>query len=296
VSISVQVKHQNNEMAALPPTKLWLPYKAGVTAKCLQGAWSSGSHRRIYAWDFGLQEEEQILAVTTGRVIFLIDDSTATGFNDFNSSNMIFIDHGAGKFSTYFHHRTGSARVRLGELVSGGTTLAEVGKIGTIIPHLHFDLRGGNWDTSHDVRFICAPEAPSEVVYGGDYQSITSMSKKNNTETFQDTRLVGTEFIPNGIQLEPGALAYLLPVGKKITFNGGILHDAVRIHFYLWQVGKYAEFSAHTKVDRRDRFSLKVIIPKSSAGSRWYRITTEDSAGRIACQSTMPAWVSSHIT
>lgn len=239
-----------------------------------------------------MRERSKILAAGLGRVIYLIDDRSATGFNDYWLANMIFVDHGDSKFSTYVHHRPNSAQVRLGDLVTVGSSLAEVGRIGTVVPHLHFDLRGGNWETTHDVRFMCDDEAGSEVLQGRLYKSKTSKLPSCETEKFQDSKIVGTEFLANGIKLDSGIPAYRLPIDTEICFQGEVVRNVKRVHFYLWQMGKkHSELTARAHVNRQGRFCLRVRIPRVCAGSRWYRITCRDEVGKMAYQSTLPACV-----
>jgi murein DD-endopeptidase MepM/ murein hydrolase activator NlpD len=226
-------------------------------------------------------------------VIFLIDDGKNTGFNDFNSSNMIFIDHGDGVFSSYLHHHTKSARVKLGDVVSVGTILASSGKIGTAVPHLHFDLRGRDWETTHDVRFICADQKISKVIHDGHYQSMTPEPEAVEAGSFQDSPLIGTEFLANGVRLDSRATAYLLPYGTEIVFNGSVLDDVRRVHFHLFKPGEYTKDFPTAAVDPQGRFSLSIKLPESSCGSWWYRVTAESKSGDVAVTRTLPAYVCS---
>ncbi len=124
------------------PMTLWLPYASGSSAQCAQGAMSGGTHRGLHAWDFMLAEGESVVAAAPGRVIRVTDERRTTGSNDFDLANHIFVDVGDGRFMTYTHHGAGTARVAPGDIVAAGTRLADVGRTGTIQPHIHFDVVG----------------------------------------------------------------------------------------------------------------------------------------------------------
>lgn len=92
---------------------------------------------------------QDVLAVADGTVVKVRDDlperrllteraqhDLATG-----SGNFIALDIGGGRFAYYGHLRTGSARVRVGQRVRKGDTIAQVGFSGSASdPQLHFHL------------------------------------------------------------------------------------------------------------------------------------------------------------
>ena len=58
--------------------------------------------------------------------------------------NLVVIDHGNGEFSHYAHLATGSAKVKVGDRVKQGQTIALLGTSGNSTePHLHFQLTDG---------------------------------------------------------------------------------------------------------------------------------------------------------
>jgi murein DD-endopeptidase MepM/ murein hydrolase activator NlpD len=58
--------------------------------------------------------------------------------------NYVVLDHGNGEFSLYAHLQPGSVRVKAGERVLVGTTLAKLGSSGNSTePHLHFQVCDG---------------------------------------------------------------------------------------------------------------------------------------------------------
>jgi murein DD-endopeptidase MepM/ murein hydrolase activator NlpD len=58
--------------------------------------------------------------------------------------NYIIIDHGNGEYSWFGHLQQGSIRVKRGERVKQGQTIARMGASGSsLFPHLHYELRTG---------------------------------------------------------------------------------------------------------------------------------------------------------
>lgn len=66
--------------------------------------------------------------------------------------NCIIIDHGSELWSLYGHIRNGGLMVKVGQMVTMGQKIAEVGSTGRSTgPHLHFEVRLNNspvspWD------------------------------------------------------------------------------------------------------------------------------------------------------
>jgi hypothetical protein len=260
---------------------LWLPYPNRQIAKCAQGAMSQHTHRGVHAWDFVLPADTPITAVKGGRVIFLIDNSTATGFNDFALSNMIFVDIGGCRFAAYLHHEPNTALVELGEKIQTGTNLAIVGSSGTISPHLHFDVRGGGWNTSHPVLFKTTNEL-AKAQEGQCYQSVTPGPSTIDAEPFEDSILTGTEFLENGIELEPGLPAYSLSSNKKIVYRGRTLKKSKYIFFDLWRMDQRGtSLSVYAIPNSEGRFSLHVQIHDFLNGCYWYRISAKNRSGSV---------------
>jgi murein DD-endopeptidase MepM/ murein hydrolase activator NlpD len=276
--------------AAMPsnPINFWLPYPNGISAYCAQGAMSNFTHKDTYAWDFVLPSNTHIVSARAGRVVFIRDDSTATGTNKFSLANMVLVDLGGGQFATYQHHRQGTARVRLGDMVGVGTQLAEVGSSGTISPHLHFDMRGGDWKTSHDVRFIGQQIQSIEIVAGKNYLSGTEECVPAAQESFTESVLDGLEFLANGIRLVQGRPAYFLPVESEIIFRGSVIKQAEYVFFYLWKMNRSGvTLSLRTTVDRKGEFLLKLHIRRKFTGCYGYMLTARNRSG----PALLPAWV-----
>jgi murein DD-endopeptidase MepM/ murein hydrolase activator NlpD len=267
---------------------IWLPFPAGVSAFCAQGPLSNATHQGQYAWDFILPVRSPIVSARCGRVFFIADDSSATGSHSPSWANMIFVDLGGGRFASYVHHRTGTARVKLGDLVGVGTQLAEVGSSGTTSPHLHFDIRGGDWKTSHNVRFSGHKNALIEVMEGQNHLSVTEESEPVEEESFVDSVLDGREFLANGVQLQPGLPAYVFRAGSEVVFRGTLLKQEKYVFFQLWRRGsKPSALSSYACAEQNGGFVLRLQIPGKLSGSYWYMLSCRNRYGA----TQIPVWV-----
>ena len=280
----------DEEQAARKPLTLWLPYGSGSSAECTQGAMSSGTHRGLHAWDFMLAEGEPVVAAAPGRVIRVTDDRRATGSNNFDLANHIFVDVGDGRFVTYTHHKAGTARVEPGDIVTAGTHLADVGRTGTIQPHIHFDVRGPSWNQSHPARFRAGTQVAAKVVAGQTYRSWIPTGRRPDSR-FDDSVLKGDEFSENGVELEPGHPMFRIPLDEEVVFKGNVLEEATRVWFYVWRDGRTSDYTASTAPEEDGSFSLSVKIPEHARASTWYRITIDPKDGSAPSTATLPLMV-----
>lgn len=82
--------------------------------------------------DYPVELGKSVLSAGNGRVILAA--------NLFYSGNSVFIDHGNGLISEYFHLKTYS--VKPNQTVTKGQVIGEVGETGRVTgPHLHFGIR-----------------------------------------------------------------------------------------------------------------------------------------------------------
>jgi murein DD-endopeptidase MepM/ murein hydrolase activator NlpD len=115
----------------------WIrPVTARVTSKygprpviCNPAGCSNTFHDGV---DFGSACGTPIKAVSPGRV------TSATNAGSFGQR--VIIDHGAGISTLYGHIQTGSFKVTVGQQVSAGTVLANVGATG-VATGCHLDLK-----------------------------------------------------------------------------------------------------------------------------------------------------------
>jgi murein DD-endopeptidase MepM/ murein hydrolase activator NlpD len=113
---------------------------------------SSPAHigRLKHSIDFIVAQDTLVLAAADGLVTFIRDDSHTGGpsMEYWYDSNFIVIQHANGEYSRYDHLAEESSKVRVGQHVKAGQTIARVGTTGfTFIPHLHFQVfvfTGGN--------------------------------------------------------------------------------------------------------------------------------------------------------
>lgn len=119
-----------------------------------QGAFFSGDARdprSYYAYD------QDVLAVADSKVVVATDrfpdnsPRTVAGFNtavpitmDSVAGNSVVLDIGNGQFAYYAHLKPGSLRVKVGDRVRRGQSLAKIGNSGDARePHLHFQVTTG---------------------------------------------------------------------------------------------------------------------------------------------------------
>ena len=133
-----------------------------------------------FAYDFARAEDAELSAGEAGRneafrgwgqpvlapgpgVVVRVRDGLADnppGVMDRSApmGNFVSIDHGDGEFSVLGHLRRGSVRVREGERVATGDTVAAVGNSGASTgPHLHYNLQTGpepNRETGLPAQFL----------------------------------------------------------------------------------------------------------------------------------------------
>ena len=95
------------------------------------------------AIDFLVPENTPVLAATNGIVTYVKDDSNISGPNPvyWNYTTFIVIMHANEEYSRYDHLAHRSSRVKVGQDVTEGQVIAEVGMTGyTFRPHLHFQV------------------------------------------------------------------------------------------------------------------------------------------------------------
>lgn len=111
-------------------TFIW-PAKGVVTSRF--GVRHGNKHQGI---DIGAPKGTPVLAAGAGKVIY--SDNKLRGYG-----NLIIVRHDGGLITVYAHNSEN--RVREGDMVARGQTIAAVGDTGNAeSPHLHFEVREGS--------------------------------------------------------------------------------------------------------------------------------------------------------
>ncbi|SBV36533.1 Peptidase M23 [uncultured Stenotrophomonas sp.] len=124
--------------AARPDDHLYrLPFDA-MRVRVSQGFGGHYSHtdaQNRHAVDFPLAAGTPVLAARAGTVMQAVDDAPDDG-------SLLRVLHADGSMAVYAHLQTGSFRVRPGQRVEAGQTLARSGNSGRSSgPHLHFAVQ-----------------------------------------------------------------------------------------------------------------------------------------------------------
>jgi murein DD-endopeptidase MepM/ murein hydrolase activator NlpD len=118
-----------------------LPYAQKEKFLLSQGYNGSLSHQNQNALDFDMPQGTEILAAREGYVIELKQDSN-TGCPEkkcANQGNCIKIIHSDGTIAEYYHLKMRSSKVKFGDKVEKGQTIALSGNTGwSTGAHLHF--------------------------------------------------------------------------------------------------------------------------------------------------------------
>ena len=108
------------------------------------GAFSHTDIQNNYAVDISMPVGTDISAARNGIVIWTKDDYHMSGRTEYflNKANYVSILHEDGTYATYAHLLMGSIKVKPGDNVKAGDTLARSGSSGySTGPHLHFVIR-----------------------------------------------------------------------------------------------------------------------------------------------------------
>ena len=109
-----------------------------------------------YAFDFVMPIGTAVTAARAGRVV-AVEARYADGTRKPGEENYVFVAHGDGTFSRYYHLTQNGVRVHVGDQVAPHDTLGRSGNSGASAgPHLHFDVteRCPEWGCSTiPVRF-----------------------------------------------------------------------------------------------------------------------------------------------
>lgn len=120
-----------------------LPYRRGAEYMVGQGAYGGTTHQGIHAIDWDMPEGTEVLAARDGVVIDLQEDYFDGGIDPELKSraNYVKIRHTDGTIGNYVHLKRNGVRVRVGDRVRAGQSIAYSGNTGySSGPHLHFEV------------------------------------------------------------------------------------------------------------------------------------------------------------
>lgn len=115
-----------------------LPYPAGSAFEVFQTYCGPVSHGRDgqMSIDFRMPIGSPVVAARAGIVRKVVD-----GYEDYGRTfNYLYIEHDDGTAAFYAHLHPGSMKVRPGDRVVAGQTIALSGASGTSLAHLHFGV------------------------------------------------------------------------------------------------------------------------------------------------------------
>ena len=135
---------------ALAASLYKLPFPGGEKYKVTKGnpEHAQGTYPAVgrYAFDFGLNQGEPVVAARDGVVIRVKEDSNFGCTHDASYcdpfANYIVIDHGDGESTLYLHLDYNSVSVEVNQLVKQGQEIAKAGDTGySFGAHLHFSVQ-----------------------------------------------------------------------------------------------------------------------------------------------------------
>lgn len=118
-----------------------LPFKKGNSYTVYQGYNGTFSHQNEFSLDFTMPEGTEISAAREGKIIEVVqhNNSGCATQNCANQGNYVAIMHSDGTIAQYFHLKHNGSRVKIGDEVTKGQTIASSGNTGwSNGPHLHF--------------------------------------------------------------------------------------------------------------------------------------------------------------
>lgn len=171
------------------------------------------------------------LGNSRGTPIWSAADGTVTAANDGcaegNSScnggagNNIAVDHGAATTTRYLHLLTGSITVRVGDRVTVGQQIAQMGSTGlTTAPHLHFGVQVNGVYTDPDAFLrqrnvnVAASTPPTASLPTADTLAATSRTDTSTPTSLTSRTTTGTQVTLDQQQLQLAAV--IIGVGQQL--------------------------------------------------------------------------------
>ena len=156
-----------------------LPYAEGIQMAVNNSYSTEGSHRGRFAYDFAMPFGTEVTAARAGDVTEIRTEYRDEDTNG-GHENGVYILHDDGTMAAYLHLRSGGVFVDVGDEITVGQVIGEVGTTGTSPhnPHLHFEVwegQGVQWYQTLPVNFRNAqgPHDPAQgLVTGGRYLAL----------------------------------------------------------------------------------------------------------------------------
>ena len=149
-----------------------LPFSSGRTYEVTQGNCGQVTHvgQIRFAYDFDIQNGEQIIASRGGTVYEIEVSKPDSGGSGWFETNYIYILHDDGTMAAYVHLQENGALVIQGATVNQGDPIALSGNSGTETPHLHFQVysRVDSWRTL-PITFSNVPTERNGLIEGQSY-------------------------------------------------------------------------------------------------------------------------------
>ena len=255
-------------LAVEGPT-LQLPWACGTAERCTQDH-NGGSHTGAssWAWDFALQDGEEIWAASAGIVTHVEKGSTVSGCNSAYAAdaNFVTIDHGDGTSIIYAHMQTGSIPLEVGDLVEVGDLIGKVGQTGySCGAHLHMAVQE-QCGSSH-CQSVSA--AFAEV---GDPQASTTYDSGNCPTC--------ARVLDGGVTIIDDRDAGCMSRVTTSWWSAMEGHDAH--HFYTFATDKEAPVSSatwHVRVATPGDYFVEVFVPEEDADTENARYVVHHDGG-----------------
>lgn len=156
-----------------------LPYAEGIQMAVNNSYSTEGSHRGRFAYDFAMPFGTEVTAARAGEVTEIRTEYRDEDTNG-GHENGVYILHEDATMAAYLHLRNGGVFVDVGDEITVGQVIGEVGTTGTSPhnPHLHFEVwegQGVQWYQTLPVNFRNAqgPHDPAQgLVTGGRYLAL----------------------------------------------------------------------------------------------------------------------------
>jgi len=177
--ITIEAGSTTTKDVALEPLSssgYYLPYPGGIRYQCTQGNGGRYSHQGTwyYAFDFGMPDGHQVVAVQEGHVVPPVKEDSNTGCNSnacVNLGNYVRIRHNDGTDTLYYHLKYQRVFVEENQFVSRGQVIAESDCTGWCTG-AHLDFTRHEWGQWRSIPISFADVAGDGVPKtGGWYTS-----------------------------------------------------------------------------------------------------------------------------